>query len=89
VVRNFLTVAWIEIDAPTGPYQQWHFQVSKPAWRVIDGRWGYVSIPDTFNLGTRAIVEGMANLRGTKGLVLDLRGNSGAIWSRCSCSPAT
>jgi len=67
----------VEIDAPTNPYQQWHFAIPKPEWRVIEGNIGYLWIDNPASGGAETIIRAMPKLRDTRGLIIDLRDNGG------------
>jgi len=67
----------VVIDAPTNPYQRWHFAVPKPERRIIEGHIGYLWIDNPASGGAETIVRGMPELRDTRGLILDLREQSG------------
>jgi hypothetical protein len=69
--------AEVEIEAPTNPYQRWHFAVPRPDWRILDGNIGHLWIKDPASGGAEAIVRGMPELRDTRGLIIDLRDNGG------------
>lgn len=67
----------IEIDAPTTPHQRWHFPVPRPPWRVLDGNVGYLWVDNPAAGVVEMIIRAMPELRDTKGLVIDLRDNTG------------
>lgn len=67
----------VEIDAPTIKFQRFHFPVPKPDSRTTDDNIGYVWISDPSSHGAGVMVREMPKLKGTRGLILDLRDNEG------------
>jgi hypothetical protein len=67
----------IDIDAPTFSGGHPHYNVPKPEWEILAGEIGYLSLINPAADGTALIIATMPKMRSTKGLVLDLRGNTG------------
>jgi hypothetical protein len=67
----------IELDAPTNRYQRWHLKVPRPDSSILDGNIGYLWISNAASGGVEAIVKAMPKLRVTRGLIVDLRDNTG------------
>ncbi len=70
----------IVIDFPVGKYPLGSpglFRIPKPDWKIIEKKLGYLWIRDPAARSSQVILEAMPQFRGTKGLIIDLRGNPG------------